>query len=208
MLTRGVGHILTWMNIMHYSPVAMEKFDVLPGETEPSSALVLAALLEDLVPIPGGKIEVHSLEVMDQIKGFLTGVEFTKEMVTFFNDKMSFVDKDDESDGDSECSAVYMVENDDAFDALPDVPDAPPHASRDGLPVPDVLPGASSEASPKPSPGAFLEASPEILPDFLPDVPGVLPVGLGVSGMSDLPGALPDVLPDALSVPETAPQYE
>ena len=196
---------------MHYSPVAMEKFDVLPGETEPSSALVLAALLEDLVPIPGGKIEVHSLEVMDQIKGFLTGAEFTKEMVTFFNDKMSFVDKDDESDGDSECSAVYMVENDDAFDALPDVPDASPYASRD-VPVPDVLPAASSEASPKPSsvpsPGAFLEASPEILPDILPDVPGVLPVGLGVSGMSDLPGVLPDVLPDALSVPETAPQYE
>lgn len=193
---------------MHYSPVAMEKFDVLPGETEPSSALVLAALLEDLVPIPGGKIEVHSLEVMDQIKGFLTGVEFTKEMVTFFNDKMSFVDNDDESDGDSECSAVYVVEKDDAFDALPDVPDASPHASRDGLPVPNVLPGASSEASPKPSPmpspGAFLEVS----PDVLPVVPGVLPVGLSVSGMSDLPGALPDVLPDALSVPETAPQYE
>ncbi|KAJ5507841.1 hypothetical protein N7527_009984 [Penicillium freii] len=192
MVTRGVGHILTWMNIMHYSPVAMEKFDVLPGETEPSSAFVLAALLEDLVPIPGGKIEVHSLEVMDQIQGFLTGVEFTKEMVTFFNDKMSFVGNDDESDGDSECSAGYMVENDDAFDALPDVPGASPHASRDGLPVPDVLPGASSEAS----------------PDVLPDVPGVVPVGLGVSGMPDLPGALPNVLPDALSVPETAPQYE
>ncbi|KAJ5209060.1 hypothetical protein N7449_003439 [Penicillium cf. viridicatum] len=195
MITRGMGHILTWMNIMHYSPMAMEKFDLVPGETDPSSEALLASLLDDMVPeVPGGKIEVHSLEVMNQIKGFLTGVTLTKEMVTFFNDKLSFVDvNDDKSDDGSECSAVDMVENDDAFDALPDVPDASPDTSRDGIPVPDVLPGASSEASP------------DVLSDFLPDV---LPVGLGVSGMPDLPSVLPDVLADALSVPETPTHYD
>lgn len=150
MVTRGVGHILTWMNIMHYSPMAMEKFDVVPGETDPSSEAVRALLPNEMVPeVPGGKIEVHSLEVMNQIKGFLTGVTFTKEMITFFNDKLSFVDaKDDESDDDSVCTVIYVGENNDAFDGLPDVPDASPGTSRDSLPVPDVLPGASSEASP------------------------------------------------------------
>lgn len=218
MVTRGVGHILTWMNIMHYSPMAMEKFDVVPGETDPSSEAVRAPLPDDMVPeVPGSKIEVRSLEVMNQIKGLLTGVTFTKEMITFFNDKLSFVDaKDDESDGDSECSAVYMVEKDGAFDALPDVPDASPGTSRDGVPVPDGLPGSSSETTPKPSPlpspGAFREASRGMFPDVLPDVPGVLPVGLGVSGMSDLPGVPPGVPPGALagalSVPEIPTYYD
>ncbi|OQE03939.1 hypothetical protein PENSOL_c001G04735 [Penicillium solitum] len=218
MVTRGVGHILTWMNIMHYSPMAMEKFDVVPGETDPSSEAVRAPLPDDMVPeVPGGKIEVRSLEVMNQIKGLLTGVTFTKEMITFFNDKLSLVDaKDDESDGDSECSAVYMVEKDGAFDALPDVPDASPGTSRDGVPVPDGLSGSSSETTPKPSPlpspGAFREASRGMFPDVLPDVPGVLPVGLGVSGMPDLPGvppgAPPGALADALSVPEIPTYYD
>lgn len=209
MVTRGVGHILTWMNIMHYSPMAIEKFDVVSGETDPSSEAVRASLPDDMVPeVPGGKIEVRSLEVMNQIKGLLTGVTFTKEMITFFNDKLSFVDaKDDESDGDSECSAVYMVEKDGAFDALPDVPDASPGTSRGGVPVPDMLPGFSSETTPKPSP----LPSPGMFPGVLPGLPGVLPVGLGVSGMPDLPdlpGAPPGALADALSVPEIPTYYD
>lgn len=143
MVTRGVGHILTWMNIMHYYPMAREKVDLVPGETDPSSEAVLASLLDDMVPeVPGGKIEVHSLEVMNQIQDFLTGVTFTKKMVTFFNDKLSFVDvNDDKSDDD-----VEMAENDDAFDALPDVPDASPDTSRDGIPVPGVLPDVLADA--------------------------------------------------------------
>lgn len=178
---------------MHYSPMATEKFDVVPGESDLSSEAADALLLSDiLLEVPGGKIEVHSLEVMNQIKSFLTGVTFTKEMVTFFNAKFSF-DSDGDSDGDSECTAVYVGENHDAFDALPDVPDTAPGTSRDGLPVPDVLPGASSEASRG------------IIPNVLPDDPGVPPVGLGVFGM---PGALPDVLADALSVPETQTHYD
>ncbi|KAJ5616284.1 hypothetical protein N7537_001398 [Penicillium hordei] len=206
MVTRGVGHILTWMNIMHYSPMAMEKFDVVTGETDPSSDAVLASLPDDMVPeVPGGKIEIHSLEAINQIKGFLTGVTFTKEMVTFFNDKLSFVDaNDDKRDDDSEYSAVDMVENDDAFDALPDVLGASPDTSGDGIPVPAVLP----VAAPGPSPEASLVAPLEASPGDLPDVPGVLPVGLGVSSMSDLPSVLPDVLADARSVPETPTHYD
>ncbi|CRL17654.1 Arb2 domain [Penicillium camemberti] len=221
MVSRGVGHILTWMNIMHYSPMATEKFDVVPGESDLSSEAADALLLSDiLLEVPGGKIEVHSLEVMNQIKSFLTGVTFTKEMVTFFNAKFSF-DSDGDSDGDSECTAVYVGENHDAFDALPDVPDASPggsectavyvgenHDAFDALPdVPDTAPGTSRDGLPVPDvlPGASSEASRGIIPNVLPDDPGVPPVGLGVFGM---PGALPDVLADALSVPETQTHYD
>ena len=191
MITRGVGHILTWMNIMHYSPMAVEKFDAVLGEDDPSDEALLASLLDDVVPeIPGGKIEVHSLEVMNQIKDFLTGVTFTKEMVTFFNDKLSFVDADDdESDGDGEGSAAYTVENNDASDALPDVPEASPDTSRDGLLVPGVLPGTSSEPSPKPSP----KSSPKLSPG---------------ASLEASPGIPPNVPAEALSVPETPTHYD
>lgn len=153
MITRGVGHILTWMNIMHYSPMAMEKFDVVPGETDPNGEGFIASLINNDI-LPGGKIEVHSLEVMNQIQSFLTGVTFTEDMVTFFNDKL-YPGEDDtnESDDDSECSAIYRVENNDAFDALPDVlpaiPGGPADAYANALPTPDdpnVLPDPLADA--------------------------------------------------------------
>ncbi|KGO78216.1 hypothetical protein PITC_035840 [Penicillium italicum] len=180
MITRGVGHILTWMNIMHYSPMAMEKFDVVPGETDPSNDAILASLINDASEVPGGKVEVHGLDVMNQVLGFLTGVTFTKEVIAFFNDKLHPEDDSDESDDDSECSTVYRVENDDEFDALPDVPKVIPNASLDG------------------SLDAF--SAPSVLPDAPPLASSnVLP---------DAPNVHSDALIDALSVPETPTHYD
>ncbi|CAI7579795.1 unnamed protein product [Penicillium glandicola] len=183
MITRGVGHILTWMNVMHYSPLAMERFDVVPGETDPNSEAVHTSLNNDMNPeLPGGKIEVHSLDVLNQIQGFLTGVTFTEEMVTFFNDKLCL--GSDDGDNNSESSSVCRVENKDDFVPLPNFSDVPN--------VPTEVPNAPS----------ILPDAPDItgvFPNILPDVPGILPNVLpGVSNV-------PDVLPDILDVPKALP---
>ncbi|KAG0159504.1 hypothetical protein PDIDSM_7026 [Penicillium digitatum] len=131
MITRGVGHILTWMNIMHYTPMAMERFGVVSGETDPSHNVIL---INNVPEVPDGKIEVHNLDVISQMKGLLAGVTFTEDMSTFFNNKLySADDNENTSDDGSEGSAVYRVEDNDELDALPDapnvlsVPETPPH---------------------------------------------------------------------------------
>ena len=117
MISRGVGHILTWMNIMHYSPAAIERFDVDKGQYNPNFAAELGAMIYgDQTKLLGGEIEVHSLDVMKQIKGFLAGVNFTEETATFFNDKSYFGDdSDNKSDNDSQRSVVDAVENNGSF---------------------------------------------------------------------------------------------
>ncbi|KAJ5499666.1 Ribosomal protein S14 [Penicillium expansum] len=192
MITRGVAHILTWMKIMHYSPMAMENFDVVPGKTDSGNNAILTSSINDIPGVPGGKIEVHSLDVMNQMKGFLAGVTFTKEMVTFFNDNLHpSDDKDNESDDSSDCSSFDRVENEDEIDALPDVPKVLPDASldgsRDALSVPGVLPDAP------------LDSSSNILPNASPAVSNVAPDG---------PNVLSDAFANALSVPETSTHYD
>lgn len=127
MITRGVGHILTWMNIMHYSPAAIERFDVVKGQYNPNFAAELGAMTYgDQAQLPSGKIEVHSLDVMKQIKDFLAGVNFTEEMTTFFNDKSYFSDdSDNESDNDSQRSVVYADKDNGVFGVPPAIPGTP-----------------------------------------------------------------------------------
>ncbi|CAP81250.1 hypothetical protein E8E15_008759 [Penicillium rubens] len=135
MVTRGVGHILSWMNMMHYSPMAIETFEVAPGEHDPNLEAELASLIHNrIVQIPGGKVEVQSMKTKDQIEGCVSGVTFDDDMYTFFNENLYPVE--DDSDNGSEGSVVYPV-NDDAFDALRDsLPDMFPHV----LPAePDAL---------------------------------------------------------------------
>ncbi|OQE10952.1 hypothetical protein PENVUL_c003G09701 [Penicillium vulpinum] len=129
MIPRGVGHILTWMNMMHYCLFGLETFDVVPGETDADMEVVLPWLCPDTkIPrLPSGKIEVHSLEVMNQTKGYLTGVTFSDNIVSFFNEKL-YPPSDSDSDDNSEFSAAYGAENHQYYDApLPSAfPDAPP----------------------------------------------------------------------------------
>ncbi|OQE15143.1 hypothetical protein PENFLA_c033G05149 [Penicillium flavigenum] len=214
MVTRGVGHILTWMNMMHYSPMAIEKFEVAPGEPDPNMEAELASLINNgIIQIPGGKVEVHSLETKDQIEGCVSGVTFTDDMYTFFKENLYPVAEDDnKSDDSSECSVVNI--NDDAFDTLRDslpgvfpgethdAPDVLPHvlpaevagtadilpAEPDAPAITDVLPGSS--------PNISLGTSPNASPDAL-RVPSVLPP------VSSIPDVFPDVYADAFSVPES-----
>ncbi|KAI2727644.1 hypothetical protein DTO012A7_2689 [Penicillium roqueforti] len=196
MITRGVGHILTWMNIMHYSPAAIERFDVVKGQYNPNFAAELGAMTYgDQAQLPSGKIEVHSLDVMKQIKDFLAGVNFTEEMTTFFNDKSYFSDdSDNESDNDSQGSVVYADKDNGAPNTPPDTPDAPGGSGGSGvsgtldMPV-DMLPDASSGTSP----GTSSDAS------GVRDVPSTIPGG---------PDVLSDFLADALSVPESPTYYD
>ena len=169
MVTRGVGHILTWMNMMHYSPMAIEKFAVAPGEPDPNMEAELASLINNgIIQIPGGKVEVHSLETKDQIEGCVSGVTFTDDMYTFFKENLYPVDKgDNKSDNGSECSVANSI-NGDAFDAL-----------RDSLP--DVLPTKTSDAPgtrPKFPPTDTCN-TPNLLPYVLPadaaGTTGILP---------------------------------
>ncbi|KAJ5163696.1 uncharacterized protein N7500_005526 [Penicillium coprophilum] len=121
MVTRGVTHILTWMNVMYLCPAAMEKFDVIPGETDLNSKMISASL--------GNNIELTDDEVemrtsLNHLKSFLTGVMLTDKMTTFFKDKhademASFANDNgdnDDTSSDSEASIVDGVEEDDEYD--------------------------------------------------------------------------------------------
>ncbi|CAG7971500.1 unnamed protein product [Penicillium nalgiovense] len=221
MVTRGVGHILTWMNMMHYSPMAIEKFEVAPGEPDPNMEAELASLINNgIIQIPGGKVEVHSLETKDQIKDCVSGVTFIDDMYTFFEENLYPVAEDDnKSDNGSECSVVNSI-NDEAFDALrgslPDVfptettlPKVPP-ADTSNTPnvFPHVLPAevagttgilpaepdapATTGVLSASSPNVSLGTSPSASPDAL-RIPSVLPP------VSSIPDVLPDGYADALS---------
>lgn len=112
---------------MHYSPAAIERFDVVKGQYNPNFAAELGAMTYgDQAQLPSGKIEVHSLDVMKQIKDFLAGVNFTEEMTTFFNDKPYFSDdSDNESDNDSQRSVVYADKDNGVFGVPPAIPGTP-----------------------------------------------------------------------------------
>ncbi|KAJ5514012.1 Ribosomal protein S14 [Penicillium fimorum] len=169
MITRGISHILTWMNIMHQCPAATEKFDVVPGKTGPDNE-VPASLGND-IELTGSKVEVHTLEALGHMKTFLTGLILTDKMVTFFNDKytaeMTSFSSDklnhgdsDDTYADSESSEGDRVEKEDEYDNLPSLvpspydPSAPvvPSSLRDALPdlvtagVPDGLPVTAPDA--------------------------------------------------------------
>ncbi|CAG8887840.1 unnamed protein product [Penicillium egyptiacum] len=228
MVTRGVGHILTWMNMMHYSPMAIEKFEVAPGEADPNMEADLASLIHNgIIPIPGGKIEVHSLETMNQIKGCLSGVTVTDEMVTFFKENLYPIEDDDnESDNGSECSVVCTVENDDAFDVLRDTPpDVLPAETSETSDTPDALPKVLPAETPGTNDilpailpaepdapgttGVLPTASPNLSPDASPNgSPGALRVPDVLPPVSNVSDPLPDVYADALSVPESPIYYD
>ncbi|KAJ5835112.1 hypothetical protein N7447_001138 [Penicillium robsamsonii] len=153
MITRGMAHILTWMNIMHQCPAAMEKFDVVPGKTGSDNEVVPASLSNDIEPT-GGKVEVHTLETLNDMKGFLTGLILTDKMVTFFkdkytdemarfsNDKFNHADSDG-TYGDSESSEGDRVEKGDEYDNLPNLAPGPPDLFSPAVPssLRDALPG-------------------------------------------------------------------
>ncbi|KAJ5384419.1 hypothetical protein N7517_002330 [Penicillium concentricum] len=170
MVTRGMAHILTWMNIMHECPAAMEKFDVVPGKIDPDNEVVPASLSDD-IELTGGKLEGHDLATLNHFKKLLTGVIFTDKMVTFFkdkytdemasfsNDKSKHGDNDDTYD-ESESSEGDKVEKNDEYDDLSDLvpgpadpsPSAVPSSLRDALP--DIVPAEVPDALPVTAPDA------------------------------------------------------
>ncbi|KAJ5188764.1 hypothetical protein N7491_005085 [Penicillium cf. griseofulvum] len=154
MMTRGMAHVLTWMNIMHQCPSATEKFDVDPGETDPSSEVDPASLTNEIMiqELPGGKDELCNLgfrsekDITNMMKTFLASVKFTDGIATFFNDRLkprnNEVKDDDEVQDDDDHDVPILISPPLASGVTSSVPSALDVSAG----VPDALPVTAPDA--------------------------------------------------------------
>ncbi|KXG48729.1 uncharacterized protein PGRI_025990 [Penicillium griseofulvum] len=157
MMTRGIAHILTWMNIMHHCPLAIEKSDdVNPGEHDPSIVVDPDSLTSTLVvdEIPGSKAELCTLgfryekDIAEMTEALVASVKFTdgsKGSATFFNNRMKRHNNemdDDEVNDDYNCDISIIITPPPASEVTSSVPDAPAAASPAAAPpvtAPDAV---------------------------------------------------------------------
>jgi hypothetical protein len=192
MMTRGIAHILTWMNIMHHCPLATEKSDVNPGEHDSSIVVDPDSLTSTLVvdEIPGSKAELCSLgfryekDIAEMTEAFVASVKFTdgsNGSATFFNDRMKRHNNemmdDDEVNDDYNCDISIII--------------TPPPASEVTSSVPSAHDAAPPVAAPlvaAPLVAAPLVAAPNAaagVPDAPPAAPPVTAPDAVVEGTYD-----------------------
>lgn len=116
MITRGLSHIRSWMNVMHRCPTAKEILDVLPGETDLNWQLILSLYSNVAVSeIPCGTVEVHSNAVLEQISVFLANLWLTVDKIRFFSNdgaRDDIMQPGGEDGPENEGSFVYVKSGD------------------------------------------------------------------------------------------------
>jgi hypothetical protein len=85
MITRGLGHIWSWIKVMHQCPLAREASDVVPGESNLSSKFI-GPLLQpaDTCPSFVEGCEVHDRAVIERLSEYLAGMWLHSDDIAFF----------------------------------------------------------------------------------------------------------------------------
>ncbi|KAJ5773614.1 hypothetical protein N7457_008510 [Penicillium paradoxum] len=131
MITRGLGHIRSWMNVMYARPMAKEKLEMLPGETGLSDEVL--DVLYNSIPfpeypgLPCGQIEIHSRPVLKSISESVFYMWLTRHQITFSVEKDGDISMqtDDVDGSQSEGSFVDLTgDAGEAFSAPAGVPAA------------------------------------------------------------------------------------